>query len=89
VSLSFLLLNSATYINNLLLILALLVYKRLSKEINYYITFFLMSYFIALDLVYKINYVIIILLMLYFLAYAYKINYLITCYKKSLTLLIL
>ena len=36
-----------------------------------------MSYFIALDLVYKINYVIITLLMLYLLAYAYKINYLI------------
>ena len=48
-----------------------------------------MPYFIALDLVYKINYAITTLLMPYLLAYAYKINYFITCYKKSLTLLIL
>ena len=67
----------------------MLYFKVLGKEINYYIAFLLMPYFIALDLVYKINYVITTLLMPYLLAYAYKINYFITCYKKSLTLLIL
>ena len=48
-----------------------------------------MPYFIALDLVYKINYIITTLLISYFLAYAYKIYYFITCYKKSLILLML
>ena len=64
-------------------------FKVLNREINYYIAFLLMPYFIALDLVYKINYVITILLMSYFLAYTYKINHFIAYYKKSFTLFIL